>query len=196
MEQRIDPHFEKINVNYEKIIAIIKEGLGRAEDKRKPTPEETEAVAEPQEVPEGATGVDTIGATDDRFRDLRLAAGCRGQLNTRTKHDGGSRQECAAAVGRPTRHTLPATRKGGLRKGPGMKCRRSVIKGRGKASGNGMKGRIMKRRRRLDRKKKHSEAIRKSLHMEITKLIFELIWHVLTSVAMATDKHATMDNNG
>jgi hypothetical protein len=44
-------------------------------------------------------------------------------------------QECAAAVGRPTRRTVPATCKGRLRKGPGMKCRRSFIKGRGKASG-------------------------------------------------------------
>jgi hypothetical protein len=37
--------------------------MGRAEDKRKPTPEETEAVAEPQEVPEGATDEETLGAT-------------------------------------------------------------------------------------------------------------------------------------
>jgi hypothetical protein len=32
---------------YENMIAIIKEGLRRAEDRRKPTPEETTAVAEP-----------------------------------------------------------------------------------------------------------------------------------------------------
>jgi hypothetical protein len=36
-------------------------------------------------------------------------------LKTRTKHDGGCRQECAAAVWRPTRRTVPAMRKGGLR---------------------------------------------------------------------------------
>jgi hypothetical protein len=96
--EKMDAYYKKRDAYYEKMIAIIKEGLGRAEDKRKPTPEETEAVAEPREVPEGATGEETIEATDDRSRDLRLAAGCREQLKTRTKHDSGSRQECAAAV--------------------------------------------------------------------------------------------------
>jgi hypothetical protein len=64
-------------------------------------------------------GEETIGAAKDRSRDLRLAIGCREKLKTQTKRDGGSRQECASAVGRPTRRAIPAMRKGGLRKGPG-----------------------------------------------------------------------------
>jgi hypothetical protein len=111
-------------------------------EKKEPTPEETETVAEePREVPEGATDEEEFGVTDDRSRDLCLAIGCRGQLKTRTKHDGGSRQECAAAVGRPTRRTVPAMRKGPVRKGLGQKCRRSDIKGRGKAFRSGKRGR-------------------------------------------------------
>jgi hypothetical protein len=88
----------------------------KTEAEKESAPENTGAVAEPQEVPEGATDEQTIGATEDRSRGLRLAVGCRGQLKTRTKHNGGCRQECAAAVGRPTRSTFPAMRKGGLRK--------------------------------------------------------------------------------
>jgi hypothetical protein len=91
-------------------------------EKKEPAPEETKVVAEPQEVPERETDEETLGATDDLSRDLRLAVGYRGQLRTRTKRDGLVRQEYAA-VGRPTLRTVPATGKGGLRKGPGKKCR-------------------------------------------------------------------------
>jgi hypothetical protein len=59
MEQYMDTHFEKIKANmdayYEGMIVIIKECLGRPEAKKEPAPVETEAVAEPQEVPEEAT---------------------------------------------------------------------------------------------------------------------------------------------
>jgi peptidoglycan hydrolase CwlO-like protein len=65
------------------------------EEEEKPAPEKTEIVAKPHEVPEGATEQDTIGVTEDRSRDLHLAAGCRGRLKTWTKHDGPLRQECA-----------------------------------------------------------------------------------------------------
>jgi hypothetical protein len=41
-------------------------------EKEKPAPAETEAVAEPKEVPEGATGEETIGATEERSKDLHL----------------------------------------------------------------------------------------------------------------------------
>jgi hypothetical protein len=109
----MDALYEEMRANYEKMIAIVKECLGRTEAKREPTPREAEAMAELQEVPEGVTEQETIGAAKGRSMDLRLAVGCRGQLKTRTKRDGGSRQECAAAIGRPTRRTVPATRKGG-----------------------------------------------------------------------------------
>jgi hypothetical protein len=127
-------------------------------------------VAEPQEVPEGATDEETIRATEDRSRDLRLAVGCSGQLKTRTKHNGGSRQECAATVGRPTRRTVPAMCKGGLRKGPGMKCRHSGIKGRGITSGSGMRGMIRKRRG-LEKRNTFYDAIEPPLGPEIIKLV-------------------------
>jgi phage terminase small subunit len=88
MEQNMDAHFEKINASfeemranmdayYEGMIVIIKECLGRTEAKKESAPEETEAVAEPQEVPEGATDEEAIGVTEDRSRNLRLAVGCR-----------------------------------------------------------------------------------------------------------------------
>jgi hypothetical protein len=61
-------------------------------------------------------------------------------LKTRTKPDGRLRQVCAAAIGRPTRRSVPAIRKGGLRRGPGRMCRRSCIEGRSKASRAGKRG--------------------------------------------------------
>jgi hypothetical protein len=112
-------------------------------EKREPAPEETEPVAETKGVPEGATEQETIGATEDRPRNLRLAVRCRRRLKTRTKHDGRLRQECAATIGRLTRRSIPAIRKGGLWKGPGRMCRRSCIRGQTKASRNGKRGRIV-----------------------------------------------------
>jgi hypothetical protein len=112
-------------------------------EEKEPTPEKTEAVAEPHEVPKGATDAETIGATEDRSRDLRLAVSCHRELRTWTKRDGRVRQE-HAAVGRPTRHTVPAMRKGGLCKGPGRMCCRSCIGGQSKASPSRKSGRITK----------------------------------------------------
>jgi hypothetical protein len=142
------------------------------EEEKGPTPKETEAVAEPQEVPEVATDEETLGATEDRSRDLHLAVGCLGQLKTWTKGDGGSRQKCTATVGRPTRRTVPAIRKGGLRQGPGKICR-SGIRGPRRALGSEMRGMIRKRHRRLEGKKMHREATRQSLRLEIVRLLVE-----------------------
>jgi hypothetical protein len=58
----------------------------------------------------------------------------------RTKCDGWLRQDSAATVGRPTRRSVPAIRKGGIQKGPGRMCRRSCIRGRSKASLVGKRG--------------------------------------------------------
>jgi hypothetical protein len=133
-------------------------------EKKEPIPEETEAMEKFQEVPNGAT--------EDQSRDLRLAVGCHAQLKTWTKCDGGFRQECATAVRRPTRRTVPAVCKGRLCKGPGKKCR-SGIQGRGITSGSGMRGMIRKHHRRLEGKKMHCEATRQSLHLEIARLLVE-----------------------
>jgi hypothetical protein len=138
-------------------------------DKKEPTPEETEPVAEPQEIPEGATDEETIGAMEDRSRDLRLAVGCRGQLKTRIKCDGGSWQECAATVRRPTRCTVPAMCKGHVHKGPGKKCRRSGIRGRAKAVRNGKKGMIGKRH--LERRKALYAAVEPTLGPEVVRIV-------------------------
>jgi hypothetical protein len=129
-------------------------------------------MAKPQEVPEGVTDEETIGATEDRSRDLRLAIGSSGQLKTRTKHNGGSRQECAGTVGRPTRRTVPAMCKGGLRKGPVTKCCHSGIKGQGITSGSGMRGMIRKRRG-LEKRNTFYNAIEPPLKPEIIKLVVE-----------------------
>jgi hypothetical protein len=111
------------------------------------TPEETEVVVEPHEVPKGAMDEETIGATEDECEDLCLAVGCRRQLKMRTKRDGRLRQECAATIRWLTRHTVPAMRKGGLGKGLGKKCCSDI---RGKTSGSRIENRGLKQRRTKD----------------------------------------------
>jgi hypothetical protein len=138
-------------------------------------------------------------------------------LKTQTKPDGRLRQVCAAAVGRPTRRSVPAICKGGIRKGPGRMCHHSCIRGRSKASpvgkrgmaksnvergtpegrtdekrrrmrpecdsgirrlnktsGNGVRGRIMKRDQRLVTKRTHHEATRQDKRLEIVKIAANL----------------------
>jgi hypothetical protein len=189
------------------------------EEEKESSPEEIEAVAKPQEVPEEVTDEEAIGAAEDRSKDLRLAVRCRARLKTRTKCDGRLRHECAATIGRPTRRSIPAMRKGGLRKGPGKKrhsgikgpsrtlvCRmggRSLRKRRTKfnvAQGNlkdrtckkrqrsqpecnsgilklnqtfhtGKRGMIVKGDQRPEAKRAHREVTRRSLRLEITRLI-------------------------
>jgi hypothetical protein len=114
-------------------------------EKKESTPEETEVVAKSQEVPEGATDEETIGAAKDRSRDLCLSVGCRGRLKTRTKRNGWPRQKFAATVGRPIRRTVPAMHKGHVRKGPGKKYR-SGIRVPGRTLGSRMAGRSLKKR--------------------------------------------------
>jgi hypothetical protein len=124
----------------------------KMEAKKEPAPEETEAMAETsQEVPEGTTGEEMIGATKDRSRDLHLDIGCRGHFKMWTRCDGRVRQEYAVTVGWPTYRTVTAMRKGELCKGPGKKCRRG-IGGQSKASCSGKSGRIVKWDRNLEGK--------------------------------------------
>jgi hypothetical protein len=170
-------------------------------EEKEPAPEATEVVSEPQEVPERAMDAETIRATEDRSRDLRLAVGCRRKLKTQTKRDGRVRREHAATIGWPTRRTVPAICKGGLHKGLGKKCH-CGIQGPGRTIGSRMEGRSLKKRRakgnairgtpkgRTGKKRRrtclecdngirdrgarqHREAIRKSLCREIARLIFE-----------------------
>jgi hypothetical protein len=128
-------------------------------------PEEPKAVAETEEVPEGATDEEAIGVTEDRSGSLRLAVRCCGRLKTRTKRDGPLRQDCAATIGRPTHRFVPALHKGGLRKGPGKKCR-SGIKGPGRTLGSRMGGRGLKQQRIKDN-------VVLGAHKERTRPVFE-----------------------
>jgi hypothetical protein len=112
-----------MDAHYEKMRAISKKCLGTTEAKKEPAPEQRETVEEPQEVPEGATDEETLGATEDRASEQRLAVWRHGQLKKRDQVNGGPRQKFAAVRGRFTRRSVPALRKGGLRKGPGKKCR-------------------------------------------------------------------------
>jgi hypothetical protein len=132
-----------IKSGHEEMIKAITEACL---EKKGSTPEEIGAVAEPQEVPKGAMDEEAIGVTEHQSKNLRLAVGCRGRLKTPTKPDGQLRQECATAVGRPTRRSDPAMRKGGLRKGLGKKCC-SGIRVPGRTLGSRMEGRSLKQRR-------------------------------------------------
>jgi hypothetical protein len=201
---------------YEGMIAIIKECLGRPEAKKESTPKETEAVEEPQEVPEGATDTEAIGAAEDRTGEQRLAVRCHRQRKKRAQVNGEPRQKFAAFRGRFTRHAVPALLKGHVHKGP-RKNRRSGARGPGKMFRSRMEGRSLKQRqtqdvvretpegrtyrkrrrtrpkcnnsirrlsktpgnggggrtekRHLERMEADREIIRRSLHLEITKLM-------------------------
>jgi hypothetical protein len=61
------------------------------EEEKEPTPEETEAVEKPQEVPEGATDEETSGCTEDRTGEQRLAVRRHKQRKKRTQVNGGPR---------------------------------------------------------------------------------------------------------
>jgi hypothetical protein len=147
---------DDMNANQHEMMAGLKKmnakmdaWLGKTEvcwEEKEPAPEVPKAMAETEEVPEGATGEEAIGAAKDRSRNLRLAVRCRGRLKTRTKPDGRLRQDCAATVGQPTRRFVPALRKGGLRKGLGEKCH-SGIKGPSRTLGCRMGGRSLKKQR-------------------------------------------------
>jgi hypothetical protein len=235
--EKMDARFQKMNTNYEKLdayydreearidayyegmIAIIKECLGRTEAKKESTPKETEAVEEPQEVPEGATDAEAIGAPEDQTGEQRLAVRRHRQRMKWAQENGGPRQKFAAFRGQFTRRAVPALLKGHVRKGP-RRNRHSGVRGPGKTShsridgrslkqrqlkGNvardtpegwmdekrrrmrpecnsgirklnkvshtGKRGRIVKRDQHLEAKRTHLEVTRKSLDLEIARLI-------------------------
>jgi hypothetical protein len=176
----MDAHFEKINASfeemranmdayYERMVAIIKECLGRPEAKKELAPEETEAMAEPQEVPEGATDEEMSGGTEDRAGKQHLAVRRHGQLKKQAQGNGGPRQKFAAARGWFTRCAIPALIKGHARRGPGMKCRRSGLKGQSKAFRKGK--RVMLEKGHLERRKALYDAVEPTLGLEIAKRV-------------------------
>jgi hypothetical protein len=132
---KMDANEAKRRAHHEEMMAMMKAWHGGVmhaclEEEEGPTPEETEAVAEPQEVPEGGTGEETFGATEDRAGEQRLAVRCHGQLKKRAQGNGGLQQKLAAARGRFIHCAVPALRKGHVHKVPGRTLG-SRIKNRG-----------------------------------------------------------------
>jgi hypothetical protein len=60
-------------------------------------PEDIEAIAERQKVPNEEAAVEAIGALEDRYGDLRLPVRCRIWPKKRNQGNGSSRQKLAAA---------------------------------------------------------------------------------------------------
>jgi hypothetical protein len=59
-------------------------------ERKEPTPKETEAEAEHQEVPNEEAEVETVGAGKSRYGDRNLAVGRPREPKKRTQDDGGS----------------------------------------------------------------------------------------------------------
>jgi hypothetical protein len=133
-------------------------------EKREPAPEETEAMAEPQEVPEKAMD-EMFRATEDRAGEQNLAVRHHRQLKKRAQGNGGALQKFADARGWFTPRAVPA-----LRKGPGKKCRH-FLKGQSKAVRNGK--RVMIGKRHLERKKALYDDIERTLGPEVVRIVVE-----------------------
>jgi hypothetical protein len=118
-------------------------------EKKEPTPEETEAVAVTEEVPERATEQETGQAAEERTGELRLAVRRRRQRRKRAQENGGPRHKFADFRGRVTRRAVPALLKGHVRKGP-RRNRRSGVSGPGKTSGSRIENRGLRERRTKD----------------------------------------------
>jgi hypothetical protein len=195
---------------------------GVMEVEEEPAPEPREVVAESREVPEGATDEEKFGATEDRAGELHLAVRRHRQQKKRAQVNGGPPQKFAAFRGRVTHRAVPALLKGHVRKGPrrnrhsgvrepgktsssridGRSLKQRQIKGNvardtpggrtcekrrqthpecnsgirrlNKTSGNGVRGRIIKRDQRLETKRTRHEATRQDQRLEIVKIAADL----------------------
>jgi hypothetical protein len=98
-----------------------------------------------QRVPKGATDQETIGTTEDRYGDQRLAIRRHRQQKKRAQGNGGPRQKFAAVRGWFTRRAIPAMRKGHAHRGPGKTCR-SGIRVPGRTLGSWMEDPSLKKR--------------------------------------------------
>jgi hypothetical protein len=113
------------------------------EEEKESTPKETDAVEEPQVVPEGATDEEKFGATEDRTGELRLVVRRHRQRKKWAQENGGPWQKFAAFRRWFTHRGVPALLKGHVRKGPRKNCRSSV-RGPGKTSRSRIDGRSLK----------------------------------------------------
>jgi hypothetical protein len=83
------------------------------------TPEATEAAVERQKLHENEINFDTIGSSEDRCEDQRLAVRRRRGAKKRSQASVGSRQKVSAARKRVIRRAIPAVRKVNILKSPG-----------------------------------------------------------------------------
>jgi hypothetical protein len=119
--------------------------------------ENSDAVAEHQEVPKEEAAMETIEALEDRYGECYLAASRRRQPTKRTQGDGGSRQKLVATAV-PFRQSARA-RSSGARQG--QCCTRTFEKrrrGRPKRK-NGIRGRCLRRQLRLGSKKAFNKTV-------------------------------------
>jgi hypothetical protein len=102
---------------------------------------------------------ETIRATEDPSADQQLIVGYCKKLKTRTQDNGESLQEVATAIRHLTHHAFPA-------------CHEThVHEGSGKAFGNGTRDRGVKQQLRLGRKRTQKETLRRTLQLEIIKIV-------------------------
>jgi hypothetical protein len=162
----------KLDSNHERMLAKLDAWLGKTEAclEMESASEATEVVEESLEVPKGATVEEAFGATENRTGEQRLAVRRHRQQKKRAQFNGGPRQKFAAARGRFTRRAVPALLKGHVRKGPRRNCN-SGIRRVSKTSGNRRGGRTEKLNQRVEAERMHRELIRKSLDLEIARLI-------------------------
>jgi hypothetical protein len=113
------------------------------------TPEATEAAVERQELFEEEINFDTIGSSEDRCEDQRLAVRRRRGAKKRSQDSVGSWQKISAARKRVKRRPVPAVRKGHIRKGPG---RNSVERVHPKSRTFGKKQRLCSEYKRINRR--------------------------------------------
>jgi hypothetical protein len=121
----------------------VLDGVMEVEEERAPEPREV--MAESREVPEGASDEEAFGATEDRTGEQCLAVRRHIQRKKWALVNGGPQQKFAAASRWFTRHAVPALLKGHVRKGPRRNCH-SGIRGPGKTFRSRMEGRSLKQR--------------------------------------------------
>jgi hypothetical protein len=132
----IETGHEEMKAHQERMVAIMKAGL-----------EETEFVAEHQEVPKEKTAVETIRALEDQYRDWHLAIGCCLQLKKWTQGSEGSQKKLATTrmMTYPHSYKRPTAKKRRQKK----QTKEYVIQG-------AHKGGIFQKRRRAQLKSSNS----------------------------------------
>jgi chromosome segregation ATPase len=96
---RMDSNQEKTETAINSLRSCLGGTGACLEEEEELTPKETDAVEEPQVVPEGAAVEDKFGATEDQTGELRLAMRRHRQRRKRAQENGGPRPKFAAFRG-------------------------------------------------------------------------------------------------